>query len=245
MPRTELSVYWLRRDRCRPEAAARSTKEATRVGEGARRPGAPAAGWLPERERLAALARAIEPSVRLQTKDGWHWRVLARLASAATFGGISQRVFLEQYATTLGPLHGYPAAWSAERVERTLVHEARHTRQARWCGLGLHPWLGLPLFALLYLALPFPVGLGLARALFELDADRAAWRHALRQGAAPDAIRARAREFASRVCSGHYGWPIPRRAGVALFGAAAERAIAAHARASAAGAETAWSGSAR
>jgi hypothetical protein len=190
-----------------------------------------AGGWLGERARLEALARAIEPSVRIQTKDGAHWRALAWLAAVATGGGISRRTFLEDYATTLGPLHGYPAGWSAERVEATLVHEARHTRQARWCGLGLHPWLGMPLFAALYLALPLPVGLGLARLLFELDADRAGWRHALAAGATPDAVRARAREFAGRVCSGHYGWPVPRRLGTALFARAAERVIAEHARA--------------
>jgi len=189
------------------------------------------ATWVGERGRLEALARAIEPSVRVQTKDGVHWRALAWLAAIATVGGISRRTFLEDYATTLGPLHGYPAGWSAERVEATLVHEARHTRQARLCGLGLHPWLGLPLFAALYLALPLPVGLGLARLLFELDADRAAWRRALAAGAPPDQVRARAREFAARVCSGHYGWPVPRRLGVALFARAAEGAIAAHARA--------------
>jgi hypothetical protein len=189
-----------------------------------------ASGWVGERARLEALARAIEPSVRVQTKDGWHWRALAWLAALATAGGISRRTFLEDYATTLGPLHGYPAGWSAERVEATLVHEARHTRQARWCGLGLHPWLGMPVFAALYLALPFPVGLGLGRLLFELDADRAAWRHALAAGAPPDQVRARARAFAGRVCSGHYGWPVPRRLGTALFVRAAERAIAAHAR---------------
>ena len=194
--------------------------------------------WLAERERLGSLARAIDPSVRIVSKDGRLWRALAVLASAATFGGLSRRSFLEHYATTLGPLQGYPAGWSPERVEGILVHEARHTRQACWCALGLHPWLGMPLFALLYLGMPLPIGLGLARVLFELDADRAAWRHALRAGAAPEVIRARAREFAGRVCSGHYGWPLPRRLGVALFAAAAERAIAAELE------EGAWSGSA-
>lgn len=186
---------------------------------------------MEERARLEALARAIEPSVRLQTKDGLHWRALAWLAAAVTFGGIPRRTFLQDYATTLGPLHGYPATWSSERVEATLVHEARHTRQARWCGLGLHPWLGLPLFAALYLALPLPVGLGLARLLFELDADRASWRHALVGGAAAEQVRARAREFAGRVCSGHYGWPVPRALGETLFLRAAEREIAGHRRA--------------
>jgi hypothetical protein len=182
--------------------------------------------WVEDRERLGSLARAIEPSVRLETKDGRHWRALAWLAALATFGGISRRTFLEDYATTLGPLHGYPAGWSVARVEATLVHEARHTRQARWCGLGLHPWLGMPLFAVLYLAAPLPMGLGFARLLFEIDADRAAWRHALAAGAPPDAVRRRAQEFGARVCSGHYGWPVPRRLGLALFARAAERTIA-------------------
>jgi len=185
-------------------------------------------GWLAERGRLEALARAIEPSVRIGSKDGWPWRALAGLARAATLGGISRRTFLESYATTVGPWHGYPAGWSAARVEATLVHEARHTRQARWCGLGLHPLVGLPLFALLYLLAPLPAGLALGRFLFELDADRAAWRHALAAGAEPEAIRARARAFAGRVCSGHYGWPVPRRLGMAWFERAAERTLARH-----------------
>jgi hypothetical protein len=196
-------------------------------------------GWTAEHSRLEALAREIEPSVRLETKDGWHWRALAGLAALATLGGLSRRAFLEDYATTIGPLHGYPSAWSVARVERTLVHEARHTRQARWCGLGLHPWLGMPLFAVLYLLTPLPMGLGLARFLFELDADRAVWRHALAAGARPETIRARAREFGARVCSGHYGWPLPRALGLRLFDRAAQRAIAAHTRGPAVGGEQA------
>lgn len=188
-------------------------------------PGAPRR-WTEERERLEALARSIEPSVRLQTKDVWIWRLLALLASAATFGGISRRRFLEDFATTVGPLQGYPAAWSAERVEGILVHEARHTFQARVCGLGLHPWLGIPIFSVLYLALPLPMGFAWLRLLFEIDADRAAWRHALSRGASSDAIRRRARDFAGVVCSGAYGWSMPKGLGLRLFERAAERTIA-------------------
>lgn len=186
--------------------------------------------WLAERARLEAIARAIEPSVRLVPKEGPFWHALAALAATATLGGISRDTFLRDYATAIGPLQGYPRAWSAVRVESLLAHEARHTRQARWCGLGLHPWIGLPLFALLYLGLPLPAGIALPRFLFELDADRAFWRHALAAGMPPDEVRARAVAFASRVCSGHYGWPIPRRLGVPWFARAADRAIAAHAR---------------
>lgn len=190
-------------------------------------PGAPPAGsWTADRERLQALARSIEPTVRLQTKDVWIWRLLGSLAAAATFGGISKRRFLEEFATTLGPLQGYPASWSVERVEAILVHEARHTWQARICGFGLHPWLGIPLFSLLYLALPLPLGFAWLRLLFEIDADRAAWRHALSRGASAEAIRARARGFAAVVCSGAYGWSMPRRLGLRLFERAADRTIA-------------------
>ena len=190
--------------------------------------------WVAQQARLEMLARRIEPSVRLRPKEGRFWHSLGVLAAIATGGGISGQIFLHDYATAFGPLQGYPRAWSAERVESLLVHEARHTRQARWCGLGIHPWLGLPVFGLLYLALPLPAGFAIARFLFELDADRAAWRHALAGGASPDRVRARAAEFAGRVCSGHYGWPVPRRLGVAWFARAAERAIASHARRAAA-----------
>jgi hypothetical protein len=182
--------------------------------------------WTAERARLETIARAIEPSVRLVPKEGRFWRAAGTFASIATLGGISREVFLRDYATAIGPLQGYPRGWSVERVERTLVHEARHTRQARWCGLGVHPWLGLPLMGLLYFAFPLPAGFAVARFLFELDADRAAWRHALASGAPPDWVRARAAEFAARVCSGHYGWPLPRALGVAWFARSAERTIA-------------------
>lgn len=185
--------------------------------------------WLDEHARLEAIARAIEPSVRLVPKEGRFWRSVGVLASLVTLRGISVEVFLRDYATAIGPLQGYPRGWSVERVERTLVHEARHTRQARWFGFGTHPWLGLPLFGLFYLGLPLPAGVAVARFWFELDADRAAWRHALASGASPEWVRARAAEFAGRVCSGHYGWPIPRALGVAWFGRSAERVIAAHA----------------
>lgn len=187
---------------------------------------APLRSWTQERERLEALARAIEPSVRLQTKDGRIWKLLGGLAAFATLGGVSYRRFLDQFATTLGPLQGYPAAWSPERVEAVLVHEARHSRQARLCGLGIHPWLGFPVFAVLYLALPLPMGFAWLRLLFEIDADRASWRFALARGASPQQIRERARDFGTVVCSGAYGWPLPRSLGVRLFERAAERVIA-------------------
>ncbi len=41
---------------------------------------------------------------------------------------------------------------------------------------------GLPFFAVVYLLLPLPLGLAAGRFYLELDADRAAWRLALREG---------------------------------------------------------------
>ena len=188
----------------------------------------PCPSWLEDRDRLTALAHEIEPSVRLLTKDALFWRVLGGLAAVCTAGGIKQREFCQGYATTLGPLQAYPREWSSERVEAILVHEARHTWQARMCGLGIHPWLGLPVFAALYLIVLLPLGLAIMRLLFELDAERVAWRHALARGAAPERILARARQFGATVCSATYGWALPRRLGVPLFELAAHRVVTAH-----------------
>jgi hypothetical protein len=65
--------------------------------------------------------------------------------------------------------------------------------------LGIHPRLGLPVFALLDLATPLPAGFAFARFCFERDADRVAWRHALAAGASPTAVRKRAAEFAAHA----------------------------------------------
>jgi hypothetical protein len=186
--------------------------------------------WVDQRARLLSLAHQLDPAVDLQLKENGFWRSVAALLSLVTLGGISARAFLEDYATTLGPIQAYPRGWSAETVEAVLVHEARHTRQFRWFGFGLHPWFGLPLMALVYLLLPLPLGLAFFRYRLELDADRASWRHNLVRGVHPDEIRLRARAFADRVASGAYGWAWPRRWARRGFSRAAERVIASHNR---------------
>lgn len=192
--------------------------------------GLPQTGWLEQRQRLSELAKRFDPASRLTSKDGWFWRVLARALPLATFGGLSTHAFLHEVATTLGPIQAYPSCWTAAAVERVLVHEARHTRQFRWFGLGVSPWLGLPLMALSYLLLPLPLGLAYVRYRLELDADRASWQHQLRQGATPERVRARALQFADRVASGAYGWSWPRELARRGFAHAAERVIAEHRR---------------
>jgi len=179
--------------------------------------------WVAKRDIYEKLAREIDPSIRIVTKDAWPWRVLAALVTLCTFGGISYQAFLREYATTIGPIQGYPRGW-IELSERLLVHEARHTQQARWFGLGLHPWLGLPLFGLLYLLTPLPLGFAYVRWKFEIDADRVMYRWMLRHGYSADYVRSRARSFGQTVCSGYYGWSWILK-GVSGFERAAEAAI--------------------
>jgi len=179
--------------------------------------------WLEHKAEYEKIARAIDPSVRLVTKDAWPWKVIAALVMVFTFGGIRYRTFLERYATTLGPIQGYPREWP-KLSTRLLVHEARHTRQARWFGLWIHPWVGFPVFGILYLLFILPLGFAFFRWRMEIDADLAGYRWALRNGWSPTDVRERAKAFGATVCGGNYGWSwiIGGRRG---FEKAAEKAI--------------------
>jgi len=166
-------------------------------------------GWTDHRDHYQSVAREIDLSVRLTTKDAWYWRAIAWLLSVITFGSFPSAKFLERFATTLGPVQAYPRGW-ASLSEGIVVHESRHTRQARWCGLWTHPWVGLPIMGILYLLLPLPMGLAWFRYRFELDADAARWRHMLKSGTPPTLVKARAEDFAATVASSAYGWPWPK-----------------------------------
>lgn len=180
--------------------------------------------WVKDKERYQAIARKIDSSVKLTTKDGWIWKAIAWFLFIITFGRFKRKRFLENFATTLGPIQAYPRSWPRLR-EGTLVHESRHTRQARWFGFGIHPWVGLPLMGLFYLLLPLPVGLAYFRYRLELDADRAKWKFWLSVGKKPDLIRRRAREFAETITSAAYAWSWPRGLVVKGFLKAAEKVI--------------------
>lgn len=178
----------------------------------------PSNSWVYQRTRLTALAHTIDKSVRLYTKDNWFCKALAAILMVITFGGMKYRVFLEDFATTIGPLQFFPVAWDTERVERVVIHESRHTRQARWFGLWIHPWVGLPLFAVFYLLLFLPIGLAFFRALFERDAMRFELRwHYLNGKMNKPQVCMRATSFGNTVCSGSYGWALPKSWGVPWF----------------------------
>ena len=170
--------------------------------------------WTDKRAEYEALAHSLDSSIVLATKDAWPWKVVAFMLMVVTFGGIKRKRFLEDYATTIGPLQAYPRAWPS-LPESLLVHEARHTRQCSWFGwavpvLGWIPrtraWAGLPLFGLCYLILPLPIGFAWFRWRFELDAERAALRYRLGKGEPLDRLQTRALEFGDRVCGPDYGW---------------------------------------
>lgn len=161
--------------------------------------------WTRNRAKYETIAQRIDPAVRLVTKDAWPWKVIAALAMVFSFGGITYRKFLDSYATTIGPIQGYPRQWEG-LSERLLVHEARHTRQFRWMGLFIHPWVGVLPMMILYLLLPLPLGFAFFRWRFEIDADKAMYRWMLSKGEKAEKVRERARSFGARVCGGNYGW---------------------------------------
>ena len=105
--------------------------------------------------------------VRVVVKEGFFWRALHWIVFAVTFGG--NRTFLTDYYTTIGPWVGVPKGWERYRTEgriATLHHEYVHVKQARRLGLG-SAIAGLPLFFLLYVLLPLPIGLAYFRYRFE------------------------------------------------------------------------------
>lgn len=186
----------------------------------------PTNSWVHDKAKLELLAHRIDKSVRLYTKDNWFARLLAVLVPIVTFGGMKKKTFLEHFATTIGPLQFYPVTWPTRSVQRVLVHESRHTRQARWFGLWIHPWVGLPIYVVLYLLLPLPLGLAFFRALFERDAMKYELSVLYRSGSYSDVeVINRANKFGNTVSSGRYGWSLPRRWCVAWFEEAGEEVL--------------------
>lgn len=165
--------------------------------------------WTDDLLRYQDLVRQIEPAVRLTTKDGWFWRALACIVHVVTFGGTTRTAFLESYGTTIGPLVASPRSW-ARLSEGYLVHEATHARDMRLAGFGIHPWVGLLFYGLVYLLMFLPIGLAWARYRLELRADTAAWRYELRRGLkGPKEVRERALRRGQSLKGGAYGYAWP------------------------------------
>lgn len=196
--------------------------------------------WTDEKQKYDAIMHEVEPAATLCTKDHWIWTALWVALVVITLGlaaiKMGRRRFLEDFATTLGPWHGYPRSWPA-LSKRLLVHEGRHTTQFVFCGwfVPVFGWffgrkaravVGLIPMALVYGLVLFPIYFALGRWLLELDADRASWRWQIRNGYKPEDVLVRASRFGNLVTSGAYLWAWPRWAGgVRVFERSADKVI--------------------
>ena len=109
--------------------------------------------WTNDRDRLLSLAKSVDSSVILTTKDGFFWKAISWILFIISFGKQSRKTFLTIFATTIGPIQAYPKEWSVQSVEFVVVHESRHTKQFRWFGFGLSPWVGIPFMFIFYIFL--------------------------------------------------------------------------------------------
>jgi len=198
-------------------------------------------GWTDERDKYQSIATSIDPAAVIMTKDHWLWSAAWWTLAVLTLGliaiGMGREKFLTRYATTLGPFHGYPREWP-NLSKRLLTHECRHTTQFVFAGwfVPVLGWLfgrrvravvGLLPMAIVYGLVVLPIGFAVGRWQLELDADRTAWRWAIRNGYSPAYIRERAAEFGAKVCGGPYLWAwLPALGGVKAFTKAADKVIA-------------------
>lgn len=120
---------------------------------------------------LAAVIAEIESlGGKIVVKNGWFWKALHWIVYAITFG--KNKTFIDGYYTTLAHIVGVPLDWEERSIVgriAVLEHESKHIRQCKKVGLG-SVWIGFPLYTVLYLLLPLPVGFAYFRWRFEREA---------------------------------------------------------------------------
>ena len=184
------------------------------------------ASWTTNKERLCSLARALDPSIQLYTKDNWLCKTIAWILFMVSFGQLKPERFLKMFATTLAHAHFYPKEWDTRTVEKLLIHEAEHTKQFRRFGLNIHPLCGLPIAALLYLASPLPIFLCWGRMWMELGANVAFWKYAMRNlGWSDISVYNSARFHAFNISGPAYIWAWPRPWAEKIYRQAAEKVV--------------------
>ena len=175
-----------------------------------------------ELERLNEFARTLDPSTKILIKDD-----SAFMKFLNVFVRVFNKEFMTRYTTTICNRVYIPRSHLGRDLRRLLVHEvAGHVRQCRACGLGIHPWVGFPIYLVLYLFVLFPLFLAWPRYRFELGADAKAWRWSLDAGESPDSVRARAESFAKTVSSWDYFKAVPTSWALWGFKRRVEREIA-------------------
>jgi hypothetical protein len=138
-----------------------------------------------------------------------------------SIGRIQRERFLQQYATTLGPIQAYPRHWLRIPPD-LLAHETRHTHQFQvagwfvpivgWLGPSVRVWVGAIPMAIVYGTFPLPAFFAWGRFQLELDAESFAWKLGLEQGwLTPGEVRQRAGWAAQQIAGWMYLKAWPRR----------------------------------
>jgi hypothetical protein len=160
-------------------------------------------------QELVAEMRSEFPGLRIVKKpESALQRAIHKALVVVTLG--AQRRYLDGYQTTIGRTIYVTSDWdlrpAAERYV-TLRHERVHLRQfARY---------GLVLMSVLYLLIPFPVGLAWFRARLEWEAYAESIRAQAELHGRAAAAEPRFRErIVSQFTSGAYGWMWPFRRAV-------------------------------
>lgn len=191
--------------------------------------------WIDRKSEYDQWLRQYCRVVQLVTKQSRFWKLVAVGMACVSLGRFSRLRFLEDFATTLGPIQAYPHQWTS-LSRRLLVHEARHTQQflfagwfvpvLGWLGAPVRVWVGLLPMALVYGLFPLPMFFAWGRFRLELDAEAAAWRVGLSEGwLSPAEVRQRADDFGKMVASWAYLKSWPERWSVAAFQRRAEMEI--------------------
>lgn len=157
----------------------------------------------PEAQKLLEKNKA-----RIVIKEGWFWNCLHYIVMIITFGG--NKSFKTRFVTTIGPMIGVPNHWvgtpSTTRRTATIRHELVHVGQFKKCGLG-NAWLGLPIMFLIYVMLPFPMGIAWGRWVLE----RRAYLENLRimkERYGVYAAEVEASRIVDMLTGGGYGWTL-------------------------------------
>jgi len=145
--------------------------------------------WTQHHDELELWAQTLDPSIKLYTKDNWFCKALANilwfLSVVFTAGQniYPRERFLEKSATGIAHMVFIPENYdNIEHVERVVVHEARHVKQFRYLGFFIHPVLGIPLAAVIYLFTLFPIYLAFGRFYMEMDAKITEWEWRIEEG---------------------------------------------------------------
>lgn len=167
------------------------------------------------------FVKTLDSSARIFVKDD---SVLMKILGFLMFWNPA---FMTGFATTVANRVYIPRGWFGRDIRKILVHEVSgHVKQCRMCGLGLHPLVGLPLYTLLYLVLPFPIMGAYFRYRFELGAEVKAWKWMLKNGFFVDDVRKDMEYFSEKVAGSAYGFPWPKPLVLRGFRTALEKVLA-------------------